>query len=190
MTSRTELRRAEPADRGAIAALPGLSASTRRLLAADLAGVHPRHRLVALETSADPRTGPGTSPGTTNVVNDGTIVGFAMATRAPDEVHLLDLAVARGHRRRGVGGRLVAGVASAAGRDGATAMTLEVRVSNGPARALYEHLGFLDRGLRPRYYRDGEGARILWHRDLEDLVARAVGARDQRVGVRDDGGRA
>ena len=41
--------------------------------------------------------------------------------------------------------------------------TLEVRVSNRDAIAMYEKLGFRSAGVRPRYYQDnGEDALIMW----------------------------
>jgi ribosomal-protein-alanine N-acetyltransferase len=43
--------------------------------------------------------------------------------------------------------------------------TLEVRVSNARAIALYRNVGFADAGVRPRYYSDdGEDALIMWRR--------------------------
>ena len=43
------------------------------------------------------------------------------------------------------------------------AYTLEVRLSNAPAIALYERFGFRSAGTRPRYYHDtGEDAMIMW----------------------------
>lgn len=38
---------------------------------------------------------------------------------------------------------------------------LEVRVGNVPARALYSGLGFIEAGIRKRYYSDGEDALIM-----------------------------
>ncbi len=43
------------------------------------------------------------------------------------------------------------------------AYTLEVRVSNKPAIALYKQLGFLVEGIRPQYYID-EAALIMWYK--------------------------
>lgn len=157
------LRAAGPADRAAIAALDGLSRTTRRLLAIDLADPDRRVARVAQD--------------------QGHVVGFAMATRQPDEVHLLDLAVAPSHRSRGVARRLVAELATSAQHDGAHAMTLEVRSSNGAARRLYEALGCSTAGVRRGYYRDGEDAVIMWHRDLASLRRAAVGATTSTAGT-------
>lgn len=164
------LRPAQPDHHDAIVALPGLAGSTRRLLAADLAGALPRHAVVAVDEA-------------------GLVVGFAMSTRQPDEVHLLDLAVVPSARRVGIATRLVALLSSLAHTDGATAITLEVRVSNTAGRGLYRALGFDDRGTRPGYYRDGEDARILWHVDLHDLAARAGAGALGPVGAAPGSGR-
>jgi ribosomal-protein-alanine N-acetyltransferase len=51
--------------------------------------------------------------------------------------------------------------------------TLEVRVSNAGAIALYRELGFVDHGVRPRYYTDNnEDALIMWRHGVpEDAIA-------------------
>ncbi len=51
---------------------------------------------------------------------------------------------------------------------GVEAFTLEVRVSNAPAIHVYEKVGFVSEGIRPRFYeKPTEDAMILWkrHRD-------------------------
>ena len=58
-------------------------------------------------------------------------------------------------------------------RDDRRGYTLEVRVSNAAAIALYERLGFEARGVRRGYYTDNrEDALIMW-RDpaVRDAVA-------------------
>ncbi|HCG30344.1 MAG TPA: ribosomal-protein-alanine N-acetyltransferase, partial [Chloroflexi bacterium] len=50
-----------------------------------------------------------------------------------------------------------------AGERTAEWVTLEVRVSNASAQALYHKYGFSQQGLRRRYYSDnGEDAYIMW----------------------------
>jgi [ribosomal protein S18]-alanine N-acetyltransferase len=56
---------------------------------------------------------------------------------------------------------------------GAHEATLEVRLSNLPARRLYEKFGFRPVGLRPRYYSDnGEDALIMTTEPLADAAMR------------------
>jgi ribosomal-protein-alanine N-acetyltransferase len=61
---------------------------------------------------------------------------------------------------------------------GAREATLEVRLSNLPARRLYEKYGFRPVGLRPRYYSDDqEDALIMTTESLSDAGQRARIAR-------------
>jgi ribosomal-protein-alanine N-acetyltransferase len=62
-----------------------------------------------------------------------------------------------------------------AGEIGASVATLEVRLSNVPARRLYEKFGFRPVGIRPRYYSDnGEDALIMTTEalDSESMLGR------------------
>ncbi|MEP7158812.1 MAG: ribosomal protein S18-alanine N-acetyltransferase [Chloroflexota bacterium] len=79
-----------------------------------------------------------------------------------DEAHITTFAVMPDWRRRGIGGRLMLALTDVAVARGARVMTLEVRLSNRPARALYGKFGFRPVGVRPRYYSDnGEDALIM-----------------------------
>ncbi|MCI0346076.1 MAG: GNAT family N-acetyltransferase, partial [Chloroflexi bacterium] len=63
---------------------------------------------------------------------------------------------------RGVGQRLLLRLLEMANDRRAREATLEVRLSNVPARRLYEKYGFRPVGIRPRYYSDnGEDALIM-----------------------------
>ena len=90
---------------------------------------------------------------------DAEPAGFALAWHAADEVHLLDLAVDPGARRRGVGRKLVGAVLGYARDASARLVLLEVRRSNDAAIALYRSAGFSENGVRRGYYSDnGEDA--------------------------------
>ncbi|MDE2933308.1 MAG: ribosomal protein S18-alanine N-acetyltransferase [Chloroflexota bacterium] len=91
----------------------------------------------------------------------GEVVGVGSLWLAPDAAHITSLAVAGEARRRGHGQRLAAALVALAGSLGAGAVTLEVRASNGAARALYAGCGFEEVGERRRYYPDGEDAVIM-----------------------------
>jgi ribosomal-protein-alanine N-acetyltransferase len=90
------------------------------------------------------------------------IVGFGGLWVMVDEAHITTFAVHPRWRRRGVGEWLLLGLLDRAVERRAREATLEVRLSNMPARRLYEKYGFRPVGIRPRYYSDnGEDALIM-----------------------------
>jgi ribosomal-protein-alanine N-acetyltransferase len=90
--------------------------------------------------------------------HDGRVVGYSLYWHVVDEIHLLNVAVTIGARRRGVGRALVDELMAYGRANGAARVLLEVRASNGPAIAMYEALGFERFNVRPKYYADGEDA--------------------------------
>ncbi len=80
--------------------------------------------------------------------------GFIGVWLLPDEAHIVTFGVRESHRRRGVGELLLISAIELAQAEGQAMVTLECRVSNEPALALYEKYGFERVGLRPRYYSD------------------------------------
>jgi [ribosomal protein S18]-alanine N-acetyltransferase len=89
------------------------------------------------------------------------IIGYVICARYVEAYHVMTLAVAPEHRREGIASILLDAVIARAGED--ANYTLEVRVSNTGAIALYERYGFRPVGTRPRYYADnGEDAMIMW----------------------------
>ena len=100
---------------------------------------------------------------------DREVVGFGGIWIMVDEAHITTFAVAPEWRRRRVGERLLLALLDLAVARRASEATLEVRLSNLPARRLYEKYGFRPVGLRPRYYSDnGEDAYIMWSPSLRD----------------------
>ena len=86
-----------------------------------------------------------------------------------DEAHIITFAVHPAWRRQHIGERLLLALLDVALDGGASEATLEVRLSNLPARRLYEKFGFRPVGLRPRYYSDnGEDALIMTTDQLRD----------------------
>lgn len=93
---------------------------------------------------------------------DGEVAAYLMAWATPDELHILNVAVAPRRRRRRLAARLLEEALTIARDVELQAVTLEVRPANTAARALYRGYGFVERGLRPGYYADtGEDALIL-----------------------------
>jgi ribosomal-protein-alanine N-acetyltransferase len=108
----------------------------------------------------------------------GGIVGYAGIWLMVDEAHITTFAVHPGWRRRRIGERLLLTVLDVAIDRGAREATLEVRLSNLPARRLYEKYGFRPVGLRPRYYTDdNEDALIMTTDPLSGAGMRARMAR-------------
>lgn len=87
------------------------------------------------------------------------LIGYFVAMRGVDEVHLLNLTVAPAFQRQGWAAMLLGALALWARGQSAQWLWLEVRVSNQRAQAVYERFGFRQVGLRPRYYPSVEGAR-------------------------------
>ena len=70
------------------------------------------------------------------------IVGYYGMWLVIDEFDVANVAVSSAHRRKGYGRQLVEHMLATAAAESVTAITLEVRVSNAPAIALYERYGF------------------------------------------------
>ena len=95
-------------------------------------------------------------------LRDGRIVGYLVCSRYDTVWHLMNVAVDERLRREGIATTLLEELFERADEPGAQ-YTLEVRLSNGPAIALYEKFGFNSAGLRRGYYHDNkEDALIMW----------------------------
>lgn len=81
------------------------------------------------------------------------VLGYVVAWFILDQAEIANLAVSRAFRRRGVGAALLDAALSEADDRQVTAIHLEVRQSNSPARRLYESRGFVEVGRRRAYYR-------------------------------------
>jgi ribosomal-protein-alanine N-acetyltransferase len=91
------------------------------------------------------------------------LVGYLVISRYVDAWHVMNVAVAPEHRRRGIAHSLLDRLFELTAGRGHRGYTLEVRVSNVEAIALYERLGFKPRGVRRGYYTDNrEDALIMW----------------------------
>ena len=95
--------------------------------------------------------------------SEGELVGYAFVSRYVDAWHVMNVAVAGAYRRRGIASALLERVFEVTESDLRRGHTLEVRVSNAGAIALYEGLGFERRGIRRGYSTDNrEDALIMW----------------------------
>jgi ribosomal-protein-alanine N-acetyltransferase len=93
---------------------------------------------------------------------NGDVIAYFVAWLVEDELHIGNIAVESSSRRRGTGERLLTYCLERAVERGVSMATLEVRVSNAAAAALYEKHGFQPVAIRRRYYSDnGEDAIVM-----------------------------
>jgi ribosomal-protein-alanine N-acetyltransferase len=101
---------------------------------------------------------------------DGEIVGYMIASRYAQVWHVMNVSVEPSSRRRGIASALLAELFRLT-EGSRTHYTLEVRVSNTGAIAMYERCGFRSAGVRPGYYVDNrEDALIMWRSTDPEFV--------------------
>ena len=109
------------------------------------------------------------------------IVGYGGVMCYGEEAHVTTIAVDPAHHRRKIGTRLLYELVQESIQMGARAVSLEVRVTNWGAQALYARFGFQPVGKRKNYYQEtGEDAVVMWvdnvrsrdyHEHLERIVS-------------------
>lgn len=96
-------------------------------------------------------------------VEDGKIIGYAGMWHVVVEGHITNVGVLEEARRKGVGSMLMEKLIEVAVEKQMYGITLEVRMGNAPAQALYHKYGFKAEGIRKNYYSDTkEDAIIMW----------------------------
>jgi ribosomal-protein-alanine N-acetyltransferase len=112
-------------------------------------------------------------------VREEPVWGYGGFWMMVDEAHISTLAIRSSLRRRGLGEFLLLALIDEARGIAAHRVTLEVRLANLPAQALYTKYGFEQVGRRKGYYPDnGEDALIMTTPDLDAPVyADLLGAR-------------
>lgn len=83
---------------------------------------------------------------------DAELLGYFVAMKGVDEVHLLNITVAPEYQRQGWAHLMLDALALWSRAQGAQWLWLEVRVSNVRAKAVYERYGFRHVGTRRNYY--------------------------------------
>jgi ribosomal-protein-alanine N-acetyltransferase len=89
------------------------------------------------------------------------IGGYLFAVSLYEEFHVNKIATDPRVRHRGYGRLLIEDAIGRARAMRAASVTLEVRVSNLPAREFYRSYGFREAFRRKSYYQDGEDAYAL-----------------------------
>jgi len=85
---------------------------------------------------------------------DGSIAGILFGRVAADEYEIINLAVGKSSRRKGVATNLLCAAIEKARSEGAREFYLEVRASNEAAKSFYTRMGFRVCGRRSNYYSD------------------------------------
>jgi ribosomal-protein-alanine N-acetyltransferase len=99
-------------------------------------------------------------------VEDGEVVGYAIAWFVCDELHIGNVAVTGKMQGRGLGKLLLEHMLAEAGRREAAFATLEVRASNARAISLYRSHGFKGIAIRKNYYTDNKEDALIMMADI------------------------
>ena len=95
-------------------------------------------------------------------VEDGVVAGYVGSQTVLGWTDMMNIAVHPDYRCRGIAEALVTELMGQLREKNCECLTLEVRASNEPAKALYQKMGFVQVGRRPNYYRNPkEDALIL-----------------------------
>jgi [ribosomal protein S18]-alanine N-acetyltransferase len=109
-----------------------------------------------------PTVGKSVKEGVETEIDIPRVLAYSGMWLLGDDAHITTIATHPAWRQRHIGEWLLIQMAGVARSHGVGALTLEVRIHNRPALALYEKLGFVAVGLRRGYYQDtGEDARLL-----------------------------
>ncbi len=100
------------------------------------------------------------------------IVGYIVPWFVAEELQVANITVKENFRQRGMGRLLLAHALHLAEERHCRIAYLEVRGSNAAARALYESMGFVVEGVRPKYYGRAQEDAILMKKDLLEAVTR------------------
>lgn len=114
-------------------------------------------------------------------LSDGEVVGYGGYWKVMDEGNINNIAVHPAWRGKKLGEKILSALFELGKKDKLTAFFLEVRVSNAPAKALYQKTGFMEAGLRKRYYEDNGEDALVMRKDMEGEFERNqyIGNREQ-----------
>ncbi len=103
----------------------------------------------------------------------GSVIGYAGLMLTGEDAHVTTIAVDPAWQRHKVATRMLLLLARDSVRRGARNLTLEVRVSNHGAQALYRQFGFKPAGIRKNYYQEtNEDALVMWAEDIDSTEYR------------------
>ena len=100
-------------------------------------------------------------------VDDQQVVGYVGSQSVMGEADMMNIAVSSKFRRMGIAQELVERLVTLLREKDVYSLTLEVRASNEPAKALYGKLGFNQVGRRPNYYRNPKEDALILRKEWE-----------------------
>jgi [ribosomal protein S18]-alanine N-acetyltransferase len=104
-------------------------------------------------------------------VENGQVAAMLVLWLIEDEAHIATIATHPEYRRRGIGEELMITALASAYEEGAKHAFLEVRAGNLAAQAMYKKYGFIQDGVRLRYYKDNnEDALLMSLDDISGLL--------------------
>lgn len=92
---------------------------------------------------------------------EGRVIGFAIFWITFETAQLINIAVDPARRHEHLGQTLLEYVIEACMAQACEVLSLDVRVSNTPAKGLYEKKGFVPLHVSKGYYADGEDAIVM-----------------------------
>jgi len=109
------------------------------------------------------------------IEEDGALAGYVGYWEAPQEAHIITVAMAPAFRKRGLGKRMMDHFLAYAAQKGARLATLEVRESNLAGRRLYEKCDFRMVAIRKKYYSDNQEDAVVMIREIAESQAPPFG---------------
>ena len=100
-------------------------------------------------------------------LDDQRVVGYVGSQSVMGEADMMNIAVSSQYRRMGIAQELVRRLVAALREKDVYSLTLEVRASNEPAKALYNKQGFLPVGRRANYYRNPKEDALILRKEWE-----------------------
>ena len=134
-------------------------------------------QVLEIERAAYPA--PWSDTAFTNEINSGvsvalvalsgaSVVGYLVGWIVVDQVHIANIAVSAGHRRRGIGNGMMTWLLEEAVRRGCASSSLEVRESNLAARSMYSRLGYRSVAIRKAYYSNPREDAVVMLKNLAE----------------------
>ena len=100
-------------------------------------------------------------------VDGQQVAGYVGSQSVMGEADMMNIAVSAQYRRMGIAQELVERLVTLLREKDVYSLTLEVRASNEPAKALYGKLGFNQVGRRPNYYRNPKEDALILRKEWE-----------------------